>query len=275
VLKAIAINRTTDDSMRKWKPMMGISLFLHGLVFLSFFWVPMCGSSDSVRIGESVYNVSLEEGPQESNPGMTAPNTASSAAVTTPAESSQAKRISRLPITKNALTIAKRTVEKKSKTDSAKDADNLLDKAISKIKSGSASQSAENSNHLEKAIAEIGRKAGTKGDTGTGGSRGGMSGGNTALRIYQMEVEFLIKSNWNYPDELANRKDIEAVVILNVKRDGTVLDTDFDKPSGNNAFDQSVLKAIEKSKPQIPPFPEGYNKRNEEFVINFNLRDIE
>jgi colicin import membrane protein len=275
VLKAIAMNRPTDDSMMRWKPMMGISLFLHGLVFLSFFWVPMCGSSDSVRIGESVYNVSLMEGPQESNSGMTAPDKASSAAVTTPAESSQAKRISHLPKTKNALTIAKRTVEKKSKADSAKDTDNLLDSAISKINRKSGAESASNSDHLEKAIAAIGKKAGTKGDTGSGATGGGLSGGNTALRIYQMEVEFLIKSNWNYPDELASRKDIEAIVVLKVKRDGTVLDTDFEKPSGNNAFDQSVLKAIEKSKPQIPPLPEGYNKRNEEFVINFNLRDIE
>jgi TonB family protein len=274
VLKAIAMNRPADDSMIKWKPMMGVSLFMHGLVFLSFFWVPMCGSSDSVRIGESVYNVSLIEGPQESNSGMTAPDKAS-AAVAAPAESSQAKRISKLPKTKNALTIAKRTVEKKTKVDSTKDTDNLLDKAISKIKSGSASQNAENSNHLEKAIAEIGRKAGTTGDTGSGGARGGVSGGNTALRIYQMEVEFLIKSNWNYPAELSSRKDIEAIIVLKVKNDGTVLDTDFDKPSGNSAFDQSVLNAIEKSKPQIPPFPEGYKKRNEEFVINFNLRDIE
>jgi colicin import membrane protein len=235
----------------------------------------MCGSSDSIRIGESVYNVSLMEGPQESNPGMTAPDKASSAAVTAPAESSQAKRISHLPRTKDALTIAKRTVEKKSKADSAKDTDNLLDSAISKINRKSGAESAANSDHLEKAIAAIGKKAGTKGDTGSGDTRGGLSGGNTALRIYQMEVEFLIKSNWNYPDELANRKDIEAIIVLKVKNDGTVLDTDFDKPSGNNAFDQSVLKAIEKSKPQIPPFPEGYNKRNEEFVINFNLRDIE
>jgi TonB family protein len=273
VLKAIAMNRPTDDSMMRWKPMMGVSLFLHGLVFLSFFWVPMCGSSDSLRIGESVYSVNLVEGPQESNPGMTAPDKAS-AAVTTPTESSQAKRISKLPRTKNALTIAKRTVEKKSKADSAKDTDNLLDSAISKIKSGSASQSAENSNHLEKAIAAM-RKG-----TGSGkvsGSTGGGSPGNgdPALRIYQMEVEMLIKSNWSYPDSLANRKDIEAIVVLKVKPDGTVLDTDLIKSSGYQDFDRSVLKSIEMSKQQIPPLPEGYNKRNEELVFNFNLRDIE
>jgi colicin import membrane protein len=275
VLKAIAINRPTDDSVMRWKPMMGVSLFLHGLVFLSFFWVPMCGSSDSLRIGESVYNVSLVEGTQESNPGMTAPDNASSAAaVATPAESKQAKRISKLPRTKNALNIAKRTVEKKSKADSAQDTDNLLDSAISKIKRKSGAESAANSDHLEKAIAEMRNKTGSGSGTGTGGSRGGSSGGNPALRIYQMEVEVLIKSNWSYPEALANRKDIEAIVLLMVNKDGTVTDTEFVKPSGNGIFDQSVLKAIEKSKP-LPPLPQGYNKKNEELEIIFNLKDLE
>ncbi len=282
--KAIAMYRQTDDSMIKWKPMVGASLFMHCLLFSMLFWVPGSGSSGGLRMGESVYSVSLVEGPAGGSPEMAAPdsaaNKAEGAAVTAPVESRQAKRISKLPSKKDAVVIAKRTVEKsKSKNDSAKDADNLLDNAISKIKSGSASQNAENSNHLEKAIAAMRKSAGSSSASGGGeaggGGGGGGTGGNPALRIYQMEVEFLIKSNWNYPVELASRKDIEAIIILKVKNDGTVLDTDFDKPSGNIAFDQSVLKAIEKSKPQIPPFPEGYKKRNEEFVFNFNLRDIE
>lgn len=284
----MAMYRQTDDSMIRWKPMLGVSLFLHGLVFSMLFWVPGSGSSGGLRMGESVYSVSLVEGPEGGSPGMAGPvpaaDKAGSTSVTAPAENRQAKRISKLPSKKDAVTIAKRTVEKsKSKATTTQNTDKLLDSAISKIKSGSASQNAEKSDYPEKAINAIRESTGGTGTgalsggrgTGSGGAGGGLSSGSTALRIYQMEVEFLIKSNWNYPDELASRKDIEAIVVLKVKNDGTVLDTDFDKPSGNNAFDQSVLKAIEKSKPQIPPLPEGYNKRNEEFVFNFNLRDIE
>ncbi len=283
--------RQTDDSMIRWKPMLGVSLFLHCLVFSMLFWVPGSGSSGGLRIGESVYSVSLVEGPEGGNPGIAGPaptgNKTGSTAVTVPVENRQAKRISMLPSKKEAVNIAKRTVEKSKPKAAAQNTDNLLDSAISKVKGKSGSQGAENADHLEKAINALrestgpGSTVGTgtgalsgRGGTGSGGAGGGLSGGNPALRIYQMEVEVLIKSHWAYPDSLSNRKDIEAIVLLKVKNDGTVLDTDFIKPSGNRVFDQSVLKAIEKAKP-LPPLPEGYKKRNEELELNFNLRDVE
>jgi colicin import membrane protein len=275
--------RQTDDSMISWKPMLGVSLFMHCLIFSLFFWVPGSGSYGGLRTGESVYSVSLVEGPAGGGPDMAAsvltPSKGAGAAVAASAESTQAKRISKLPSKKEAVTIAKRTVEKsKSKADSARDTDNLLDNAISKIKSGSASQNTENSNHLEKAIAAMRKEAGSGSLSGGGGGGGGGggsgSGGNPALRIYQMEVEVLIKSNWSFPDALANRKNIEAVVLLKVKNDGTITDMELISSSCNRMFDQSVLKAIEKSKP-LPPLPEGYKKRNEELEINFNLKDLE
>ena len=68
---------------------------------------------------------------------------------------------------------------------------------------------------------------------------------------------------------------MEAVVLLRIRKDGTVLETRFIKPSGNKLFDESVLKAIEKSKP-LPPLPEGYEKNYEEIEITFkNLKDLE
>jgi colicin import membrane protein len=39
-------------------------------------------------------------------------------------------------------------------------------------------------------------------------------------------------------------------------------------------FDQSVLRAVERSDP-LPPFPEGYMKTSEEIEINFNLKELE
>jgi colicin import membrane protein len=256
--------------------MLAVSLLLHGLLFSSLFWVPGSSSMGGLGIGEKVYEVSLVEGPQSGDPSVAAQADTGDKTTTAQSENKQAKRISKLPSKKNAVTIAKRTVEKsKSKADSAQDANNLLDKAISKIKSGSASKNAENSNHLEKAIAAMRKSIGSGATSGGGGSGGGgAGGGDPALRIYQMEVEVLIKSNWSFPDALANNKNIEAVVLLKVTNDGTVTAMDLIRPSGNSIFDQSVLKAIEKSKP-LPHLPEGYKKRNEELEINFNLKDLE
>ncbi len=273
MLKALAINRRSDEDEIRWKPMLGVSLLLHGLLFSSLFWVPGSGSISGLRMSDVVYEVSLVEG----TPGSISEDKASAAEKASSAmpENREAKRIYKPSSKKNAVTIAKRTVEKK-KSRPAQDSNKYLEKAIANIKKRAGSQNAENADHLEKAIAAIGKKAGATGGSSSAGASGGgtSTGGSPALRIYQMEVEILIKSNWAFPDAQTNRKDIEAIVLLKVKNDGTVLDTDFIKPSGNDIFDQTVLKAIEKSKP-LPPLPEGHNKRNEELEINFNLRDLE
>ena len=95
--------------------------------------------------------------------------------------------------------------------------------------------------------------------------------------MYQMEVEGKIKGNWSYPVAITspkNRKDLEAIVIVKVKNDGTILKFWISKRSANAIFDQSVLKAVERSDP-LPPFPEGYRKTFDEIEINFNLSDLE
>ena len=89
-----------------------------------------------------------------------------------------------------------------------------------------------------------------------------------------MEIENRIKSNWSYPVAAGNQKDLEALVIVKVKNDGTILDSWFKKPSSDNVFDQSVMKAVERSNP-LPAFPEGYRRSYDEIEINFNLKDLE
>jgi colicin import membrane protein len=59
-----------------------------------------------------------------------------------------------------------------------------------------------------------------------------------------------------------------------VKRDGSILKTEIKKRSSDDMFDQSVIKAIERSDP-LPPFPEGYRKSYDEIEINFNLKELE
>ena len=96
------------------------------------------------------------------------------------------------------------------------------------------------------------------------------------MQFYQMEVETWIKRNWSYPVAMDNPKDLQAVVVLSVKSDGAILKTQFDKRSSSAIFDESVLKAIERSNP-LPPFPESYRQHydKDEIEINFNLKDLE
>jgi colicin import membrane protein len=94
------------------------------------------------------------------------------------------------------------------------------------------------------------------------------------MAIYRAETENWIKSNWSYPVAMDNAENLETIVVLKVRRDGSILKTRFETRSRNTLFDESVLKAIERSDP-LPPFPEGYRKSHEEFIINFNLKDLE
>jgi colicin import membrane protein len=105
---------------------------------------------------------------------------------------------------------------------------------------------------------------------------GGMKGGelSQALMLYRALVNEKIESNWVLPERLSREtEDLEAVVVVRARRDGTVFDINFEKKSGNSYFDDSVLKAILKSKP-FPPFPDIYSPQEEEIVIRFAPENV-
>jgi TonB family protein len=105
---------------------------------------------------------------------------------------------------------------------------------------------------------------------------GGMKGGelSQALMLYRALVNEKIESNWVLPERFSQEKeDLEAVVVVRARRDGTVFDINFEKKSGDSYFDDSVLKAILKSKP-FPPFPDIYSPQEEEIVIRFAPENV-
>jgi len=190
---------------------------------------------------------------------------------------SPAKRIPEAPKPREKpVVIAKKTLEKApSPVEKPKvSPSELIEKALSKIE-----KEVKSEQHLDKALAKLENESsesksahGPPADERPGGGIG--SPGSTIMQIYQAEVESLIKSNWHYPVAMDSQRDVEALVVLMVKRDGTIVKSRFEKRSGNVLFDESVLKAIERSDP-LPPFPESYTRSYEEFGINFNLKDFE
>jgi colicin import membrane protein len=181
------------------------------------------------------------------------------------------------------LVVAKKTVEKAAPQPEKPKVSPMeqVDKAISKIEKKVKS---ENVDHLNTAISKLQAKAQSSERPGTGGVQGGgvqgggMEGGGQGagggpMALYQMEVEAKIKSNWSYPIAMDKQK-LEAVAVLVVKQDGTITKTRLEKRSSSTLFDESVLKAIERSNP-LPPFPESYRKSYDELEITFNLKDLE
>lgn len=101
---------------------------------------------------------------------------------------------------------------------------------------------------------------------------GGMKGEelSQALGLYRALIYDRIESNWALPEHrVPEKRELEAVVVVRARRDGTLSDIHFEKKSGDAYFDESVMKAILKSKP-FPPFPDIYSPKEEEIVIRFS-----
>jgi len=254
----------------RWLRMMTLSLCFHLAVFSTVLFIP----KTTVRypsIEGRVYDVELVGPPSGVGSGV------------------KERGIAKGKETSRILDGKTRRIALKRKKASPSE---LIDKAISKIERKAEE---EETNHLEKTLYEIERTVKDEktldyekvldrpeGDSKdlVKGERGGIFGMSsdigTVLKLYQMEIEDIVKSNWSYPVALLNLergKIPEAVVIVTVRSDGKILKTWFKRRSKNPLFDDSVLKAIERSDP-LPGFPHGYRRSYDEVEINFSLKDL-
>jgi len=93
-----------------------------------------------------------------------------------------------------------------------------------------------------------------------------------ARRLYYTEVWNAIRSKWALPDFLKD-KSLEAVLVVTVRRDGKILDVNFEKRSGNALFDESAERAVKKADP-LPPFPAIYSPPKEQIGVRFRPEDL-
>jgi colicin import membrane protein len=260
-----------DWADKKWSPMIGLSAGFHLMVLAILLFAP---ASFSKKPFEAIiYEIDLVEMPTtkavQSRPARR-PSPKSKATAALPKEV-KAKRITPVKEGDKPVTIAKRTIKKRQAPTVAKpkaSPSRLIDKAISRIEK---KVKTDTSTHIDQAIAKLEGQARERPASGTGNRKSAVG---ISIRIYQIEVENRIKQNWSYPVAMGGRSDFEAIVVIKVKKDGKILDKQFKKRSSNAVFDQSVLKAIERSDP-LPPFPEGYVRRYDEIEINFNLRELQ
>ena len=263
------------DPVHSFIPLSPFSCFVPLLLF-----VPDATSTRRVS-GPTVYEVNLVNLPaakpkasaKTTQPERTAKKISSSK------KAAPAKRISAPPKKEKPVIIGKRTVErKKSKPKKSPkpqkpkvSTSKLIDQAVAKIQKNVKTQKKDQ--YLDRALSKIQNRVKASETAGSGGA----SVEGISIRIYQMEVEERIKSNWQYPVALTSpskRKDLVSTVVVKVNQDGTILKSWFTERSSNAVFDASVIKAVERSNP-LPPFPEGYHKRQDEMEIRFNLSELE
>lgn len=124
------------------------------------------------------------------------------------------------------------------------------------------------------------------GTPGTGAGRGGPGGvgqgeaGNGQGIIgngqgpgddYLDRVRRWINKYKKYPDTAVKQKQQGVpLLVIRLRRDGTVLDVAIDKSSGFPLLDEAALKAVRDASP-VPPFPAGYPNDQMEIGLDFRF----
>ena len=296
----------------RWVQMMALSFSLHLAVFSTTLFIPQT-TILYPSLEQGVYHVELVGSRSSVRTGaIGSPSGAGSGAkargVAKGKETSHILKdtTQRIAIKekKAAPIVAKRVSPKPiaRSRDKSLSPSELIDRALSKVERKAEE---EKTNHLQKTLSEIERRVAKQKASRPGeapdkldrfegeskapfrvGEKGGLSGLSRlsgmspdigkGIQLYQMEIESAIKNNWSYPVALVSSrtgKIPEAVIMVTVRSDGKILKTRFKRRSRNALFDDSVLKAIEKSDP-LPGFPPGYRKSYEEVEIKFSLKDL-
>ncbi len=273
----LAIINQGQVNGQKMGIMVAVSIVLHLFVFSAVVFLP--AMTPSGGMDNIVYEVDLVPMPSNmqaaSSPASRAEEAASK--VETSAKMIDAGEVKKAPVEVEKISIAKKkTAVKKLETapkteNNAKTEDaNHLSRAISDLKKKSRTEETQQT-HLDQAISKLQSKL--SGTDSSSAAAGTGAIGSLSMRIYQATVKSHIEDNWSYPAAIQNRKDLEVTVNLKIREDGAIMKYEFVKKSGDSIFNQSVLKAIERSNP-IPPFPEGYEKSYDEFEFRFSLKEL-
>jgi len=88
--------------------------------------------------------------------------------------------------------------------------------------------------------------------------------------IYQNRMMSTIKENWAW---VGQRSNLTVVVHFAIKDNGEIVGLKVVQPSGDQSYDESVLRALKKSSP-LPAPPDAYRKDFADVELTFRPRDL-
>ncbi len=143
-----------------------------------------------------------------------------------------------------------------TKADEKADEKSLNEKLSALKAKADAIKKLARNDDIRKRIAEISGKAGTAKPTAGSSDKQGAAGGQkgTPTDIYIAKISDEIWREWRWPD--TGEKNLEAIILVKINRDGSITVLEKEKASGNLFFDRSVLQAIAKASPVSPPLHE-------------------
>ncbi|ASQ90809.1 hypothetical protein CHL67_07650 [Prosthecochloris sp. GSB1] len=115
------------------------------------------------------------------------------------------------------------------------------------------------------------------GPGGIGGGRGEGAYGAplTPYEQYLVSIATIIQRNWTFTPQLIRETSaVEAYVAMTIQPGGSISNVTFDRRSVSEYFDDTVLKAIERSSP-LPPIPADVGSGAMRIGLVFTPRGIE
>ena len=180
------------------------------------------------------------------------------------------------PTPKEAVGTKKETAKppRIKRQEAAPDTSQELDKRIARIQ-----REVKRDRSLENALTRLERKVESRQDQGTGAYGVGAPSASAnqlsvRFQIYYTELWQTIRRHWVLPEALVQKtKGLEAVLVLRIMRNGALAKVWMEKGSGNDRFDQSALRAVERAAP-FPPLPSGLREATHEVGVRFRAEDL-
>jgi colicin import membrane protein len=121
----------------------------------------------------------------------------------------------------------------------------------------------------------MGGMAGAEHQQGTVGDGSNATGGGGTIvgfeyLSYRQRITNLIKRNWA---NAVRRAGLVAVVRFDLAPDGTVSGVELVSSSGDKNYDQSVVRAVQRSSP-LPPPPERYREEFRQVDVDFHSEEL-
>ena len=151
------------------------------------------------------------------------------------------------------------------------DPDRKIDQALARLEKKVSKDKEEK--HLDQAMASLAAKH-SPGEGESSGVPGGRSRGpvtelDARMRDYYVVLYNIISSNWNMPPEnLVDRsKKLETIYIIRIAPSGKIVKAWFQKKSGQEHFDNSAEKAVQRSR--LPRLPDVFKGNSIEVGLRF------
>lgn len=270
-----------------WYKMLILSTILH-LVFITAISIPYKKSTKRIDLSSS-YSVNLvgdmAGGPPGQGKGIPAvgeepkatpaPQKATQEKITQP----PAVKKKQVPVRRDtkAVSLSKQKVpEKHNHTHSTetltKDELSRFDRRISEIQ--------KRTNYLD--VSQMRPRASAGGGDKKAGNQGyGLpisgQGGSRPLDLisqkYIMDIWEKIKEAWGLPGLYSSKKNLESIVTIKIRKDGRIIEINFEKRSGDRLYDESILRAIRSIDP-LPPVPPSFNSDTVELGFRFLPGDL-